>query len=113
MYALSPIIWSNDNVVTGNTTNFTGAYTPFGLASSVATPDVKYKSVMSFGPTSALTVTSFLNGYVNQRLTVLFITANTTIQNGSGIYTKTLANKTPAANTTLTFICDGTNWYEI
>jgi len=62
---------------------------------------------------AATSITTFDDGLSGQKITVIFGDSNTTIVHGSGIYLRGGADVTPSANTTMSFIYDGTNWYEV
>ena len=76
-------------------------------------PSVKGVNYMYKNDTSATTVTTFDDGFDGQRLTVLFNTANTTLQNGSALRLSSAANVTPTANSAMSFVSKNNVWYEI
>jgi len=83
------------------------------------TPSVAGSNIFKEANTSATSITTFDNGVAGQKITVIFTSddgtgnSNTTIVHGSGIYLKSGANVTPKTNTTMSFVYDGTNWYEV
>jgi len=83
------------------------------------TPSVVGSNVFKEANTSATSITTFDDGTEGQIITVIFTSddgtgkSNTTIVHGSGIYLRGGANVTPDTNTTMSFVYDGTYWYEI
>ncbi len=75
-------------------------------------PSVKGSNVFKTNNSSSASITTFDNGVAGQEITVIFGDSNTTIVHGSGIYLKGGTNVTPSANTTMSFVYDGSYWYE-
>jgi len=83
------------------------------------TPSVANSNIFKEANTSATSITTFDDGKEGQIITVIFTSDDgtgksyTTIVHGSGIYLRGGADVTPNTNTTMSFVYDGTNWYEI
>jgi len=93
----------------------TAQYNPRALANNSATPLVHTGHVFYAENTSATTVTNLTQGYVTQRVTIVALNGNTTIQNnGTTIKLKTAGNRTLATNDTVELLnSDGTLWVEV
>lgn len=61
---------------------------------------------------TATNITTFDDGLSGQKITIIFGDSNTTIVHGSGIYLRGGTNVTPPINTTMSFVYDGSYWYE-
>lgn len=84
-----------------------GAYVQISSASTVALPIVG--SVFGiFGNTG---ITALANPIAGRRVTLLF-SSSLVVTNGTGLQLAGSANVNVTAGSTLTFIADGTNWYE-
>jgi len=90
-------------VVAQKTTTFTDG---------AATPDVSAGNLFKTANSSSTTITDFSNGVDGQKIVVLG-DANTTIQNGSKIKTRSSSNISGAANVTNTFIRISGVWYQV
>ncbi|HDD44581.1 MAG TPA: hypothetical protein ENG63_06965 [Candidatus Desulfofervidus auxilii] len=83
------------------------------------TPSVANKKYFKEANTSATSITTFDDGISGQEIVIIFTSDDgtgksyTTIVHGSGIYLKGGTNVTPDTNTTMSFVYDGSNWYEL
>lgn len=77
------------------------------------TPSVLKSNWFKTANTGATSITTFDDGASGQKVVVVFGDVNTTIVHGSGIYLKGGVSVTPNVNTSLSFIFDGTDWFEI
>jgi len=76
------------------------------------TPSVSDSNIFKTNNSSSTSITTFDDGQAGQKITVIFGDSNTTIVHGSGIYLRDGSNVTPSANTTMSFVYDGSYWYE-
>jgi len=89
------------------------------FADGDTTPSVLDSNIFKEANTSATSITTFDYGETGQIITVIFTSDDgtgksyTTIVHGSGIYLRGGANVTPNTSTTMSFVYDGTYWYEI
>jgi len=84
---------------------------PTMISDNSATPTLPgLQDLVMFNNSSATNVTSIAGGKTGQRLTVMFGNANTTLVDGTNL--RMAGNLTGAINTTISFIHDGTNWFE-
>ena len=77
------------------------------------TPSVVDCYTFKTNNSSSTSITTFDDGESGQKITVIFGDSNTTIVHGSGIYLRDGSNVTPSANTTMSFVYDGSYWYEV
>lgn len=105
-----------------------GIWTPITAKASDTTPSVwGFRSsddwlsayrIRTYGPTlripdETVTITNFINGINGQRLSVLFLGSNVTIENGATIVTSAGGDASPAANDLMEFHNVEGVWYEI
>jgi len=84
---------------------------PTMISDNSASPTLPgLQDLVLFNNSSATNVTSIAGGKTGQRLTVMFGNANTTLVDGTNL--RMAGNLTGAINTTISFIHDGTNWFE-
>lgn len=84
----------------------------FPTGAGVTTPSIKGGNLWRFDGTDTTTITNFTDGVAGKEITIVFIDAVITIANGTNIRLNGHANVTPTAYSTMTFIHNGTNWYE-
>lgn len=77
------------------------------------TPSVLGVRVLRTKNTNATTITTFDGGRVNQRVTVLFDDANTTLDHGTDIVLDSGSDFTAADGDVKEFVYDGAAWREI
>lgn len=99
-------------VGTGNTTNFTGAYSGLVTLGAGASVDVANISFAQVGAGSD--ITTITGGVTNQQLYIRATAARTIVHNSASIILKSGANVALVANSTLRLWCiDGTRWLEV
>ena len=87
------------------------AYTPATANPAATTPTVLNSTTLKLTSTSAVSVSNFLYGTNRQSLVVLG-DGNSTITNGTNIFTNTGADKLMASNRTYIFHLFDNKWYE-
>lgn len=96
--------------------NADGSQSILTLVDQDATPIVTRADIFAEANTLATTITAFNGAALGQEITIIFSTANTTIQDasvGGVIQLAGGADFVGSANDVLRLIFDGTNWYEI
>ena len=88
------------------------SFTVKSIPDGDTSPSVNGSNVFKTNNSSTTSITTFDDGVAGQKITVIFGDSNTTIVHGSGIYLRDGADVTPSANTTMSFVYDGTSWYE-
>ncbi len=82
------------------------------LTASDTTPSVNNADSAKTNNSSTTTITNFDDGYDGQQFT-LRVDANTTIQNNANIKLNNSVNYTPPSGGMITFLRDGSVWYEV
>lgn len=81
------------------------------MASGTATPSATGGGLWILYQTGAQSVSNFTSAQVGDEITVIFGDSNTTIQNGT-IVLRGAANYNPPANTVMSFVFQGSVWFE-
>jgi len=103
---------SGDLFDESNTTYYDVEHAPKKLSISGGYATVMGRKVVFADEVSAVTLTNLSDGFNGQTVIIRFKSGNVTINSTGGSNIKiTSSTYLPAANETITFTCDGINWY--